>query len=168
MIRQQPQYAHITPGGSFVVGSYGQGVCRHPLTRIIFWATMLKKRPEYLDLFNTSYQTQLNKDLIRHRFIHKSQDTIQDMIDNFDLSVCLECGIGSHNKENFIVRSWDLIGLDHRAGCAHDHYNYHVLLFAVLRNGWIGSESHGHTTLLYRDRQETVEYSSGDIFLLTT
>jgi len=59
VIRQYPQYVHITPGGSLIIGTYGQGVCKHPLTRIIFWAAMLKKRPEFKSLFNTTYKTQL-------------------------------------------------------------------------------------------------------------
>lgn len=164
MIRNSPQYVHITPGGSFIIGTYGQGVSNHPLTRIIFWAAMLKKHPNLHSLFDLKYKTALNEDLKMHRFIMNDCSTIHEMIEKFDTSVCVACGSVCGMQKVRNVRSWGSTTYYSRKCCDNTRdYNYHLLLLGVLRNGWHGSSSYGHTTINYLGQDETIKFRSGNI-----
>ena len=61
------------------------------------------------------------------------------------------------------VRYWGTPIYDHNKLCDHaDHYNYHLLLLAVLRNGWKGTCDNGYTTLSYCSNNLRVKFDSGN------
>jgi len=149
LIQNNPQYVHITPDSSHIPGSYGYGQCNHPLTRVLFWRVILHTRPELRVLFDTHYRVPLYHDLIKHGFIHKYCDSIEKMVETFDTSICIQCmqDPSMQSRSNF---------------CDHGHYNYHLLLLAVLQNGWHGTITKGYTELKYCGHTEKVEFEAGD------
>lgn len=144
------QYIQITPIGSSVIGRDGGGICRHPLTRIIFWTVLLKKQPKYLSLFDTYYKDQLNKDLKRHKFISTDGtdncNTLEQMVKAFNTDICIYCT----KSGKFIHNCNDCL-----------NYNFHLMLLAVMKNGWHGTSEFGYTTLSYRKMEEKIKYTSG-------
>lgn len=162
IIRGAPQYIHITPGGSLIIGTYGQGCCKHPLTRILFWTAMLKKHPDFMSLFTDHYLIPLISDLKRHNFICCTDyNSLQDIIKDFDLDACILCRKASLGKRQ-VVRSWGRSNYNYD-NCGHNNcYNYHLLLLAVLRNGWKGDSDHGRTTLNYRGVDLDAKFDCGD------
>jgi len=165
VVRQQSQLIHIHPGGFLISGNCGQGICRHPLTRIIFWFLILIKRPRFISIFNTHYLSQLNDDLIANKFIETPCGTIKEMIKRFNTQICVKCGEESATYSYFDIRTFNSSCQAYGSLCdSHkDHYNYHLLLFSVLRNGWNGSSQEGWSILKYRDVKQRVKFVTGEI-----
>ena len=132
-------YIHITPRGSYIVGNKAD-ISLHPLTRIIFWAMMLKKHPDHVDIFNEYYRKWLNNDLKEYSLIKDDCDTLQEMIDNFDTSKCI-CKDMCNDK------------------CMA--YNFHLILLAVLKHGWKGNHTKGKTMIKYKIFEEQIKFESG-------
>jgi hypothetical protein len=185
IMNDTPQYIHITPAGSFIMGDpdynqknqdlpriskifpvertllslpnynhkdqdlfdSGNGICRHPLSRLIFWTILLKKRPIYASLFNDKYLQFLNDDLKHHMFIVKSCTTINEIIMNFDTSRCLACSrkhlttIGDPDGEDNVlsnvyplIKGWNQNNHIQTKTCIHENkYVDHLTILRIIK-----------------------------------
>jgi hypothetical protein len=137
VINGTPQYVHITPGGSFITGQYGQGTCRHPLTRILFWTILLKHRPEFQQLYTRQYQQILLDDLARYRF--GTGETLPDLITNFNTNLSLATGAATTRLCIYPIRGWgDQPVVKAKTYEFEQHYKLHLLILSLLRTGWKG------------------------------
>jgi hypothetical protein len=135
-------YVHVTPGGSMIVvenhsglvQGMGQGINIHPLVQILFWHSLLQKRPDFLELFNSTYLDPLNKSLIQKRFISAPCSDVQSMIQQFNTSICINC-FEPPSKICHLIKSFGETAKIY-AFCSHNDYEYGLLLLGVLKNGW--------------------------------
>lgn len=141
-----PIYIHITPLGSSIISniSINNGVCVHPLARLLFWSFLLRFEPCYISLFNDHYKERLNLDLMKYNFIEHKADNIKEMVDLFNTQICIGCC-----KEPTLTCR-DYIG-----------FNFHLILLAVLKNGWHGTSTEGYTRLNYLGVYEKIKFLSG-------
>lgn len=158
------QYIHITPNGSFIVGTSGQGTCRHPLTRLIFWKCLISTRPEYSAIFNKHYHYFLSKDLKDFNFIISEFElSIDEMISHFNISRCLMCGNAGHTI-NRKIRSWDHHSTYNSKSCqCNSFYNYHLILLGVLKNRWMGDDNYGRMVLDCYGGQKKIKFEAGNV-----
>ncbi|CAH6420155.1 Hypothetical protein HVR_LOCUS1111 [uncultured virus] len=160
ILRETPQFIHITPNGFFISGTYGQGTCRHPLTRLIFWKCLLVKVPKYTMFFQQYHHQRLLIDLCQHGFITPVTNlNLDQMISRFNTSICVKCRKDSKSLIRREIRTWHNTYNYIRCNCNSD-YEYHLTLLAVLRNGWNGSIHSGSTVLDYHGEESIVYYKS--------
>lgn len=154
-------YVHITPYGSMIVGEnrsgfatdVGQGVSKHPLFRVLFWHTLLQKRPDLIPLFESAYRGPLNADLVGQRLMTGPCPDIQTMVAQFDTSVCVICGGAPITH---YIMSFDE---SYELGCSHYPWFWPLLLLAVLKNGFY----HGRTHLNYMGKRLTGRYRTSEL-----
>lgn len=172
-MNDQRVVCHITPGGFFLSSTENTGVCKHPLSRLIFWITLLKMKPQYESAFNSTYLNMLNADLKRHGFVTQSCATLQDMATAFNTELCPSC---CKSKETKTYKDYNVLTFNSgyydgelrrhpkdKTGCKCNNFDYflQLLCLAVLKNGWTGDSYDGQTTLDYCGEELTANLECG-------
>ena len=151
LVNDDPQFVHITPAGSWICGTVGSGVCRHPLSRLIFW-TLLTKSAPYQHLFMQHYRDILAVDLIRYQFGTNIDASLQEMVTNFNLNVNLS-GLVIRKRRIHRVQSWNTLPVVESTEVELPFY-YHLMILAFLMQK---PGKHETAKITYRD--ETYSFS---------